>query len=290
MSNLALGFIGLGNLGAPMARRLTGWPGGLTVFDVRADAATALAQEGATVADSVAEVAAADVISIAVVNDEQVRGIVDALAPHAKPGTVIAIHSTIGDQTTPELADRWAPRGIHLVDAPVSGSSGGARQGALAVMVGAERDVFQRVKPVFEKFGSLVIHAGGPGAGTRMKLARNMVIYIAYAGVGEALRLAEAGGIDLLQLGEVIRHTDALTGGPGVIVMRGDTAPLDADHDLHDIFAHTRDLGEKDLGLALALGTDLGVDLPMSTAALKNLGTGLGVPRTDSRDGGVLDG
>lgn len=290
MSNLALGFIGLGNLGAAMASRLTGWPGGLTVFDVRADAATALAQEGATVADSVVAVAAADVISIAVVSDEQVRGIVDVLAAHAKPGTVIAIHSTIGDQTTPELADRLAPRGIHLIDAPVSGSSGGAQKGALAVMVGAERDVFQRVKPVFEQFGSLVIHAGGPGAGTRMKLARNMVIYIAYAGVGEALRLAEAGGIDLLQLGEVIRHTDALTGGPGVIVMRDDTAPLDPDHALHDIFAHTRDLGEKDLGLALALGIELGVDLPMSTAALKNLGAGLGVPQPDSPDGGDVGG
>lgn len=281
MNHPALGFVGLGNLGAPMARRLANWPGGLTVFDVRVEAVTAFAQEAA-VADSLADVAAADVISIAVVSDEQVREIVAELATHAKPGTVIAIHSTISGHTTPELADQLRPRGFHVIDAPVSGSSGGAQTGALAIMVGADRDVFDRVKPVFDQFGSLVIHAGGVGAGTRMKLARNMVVYIAYAGVGEALRLADASGIDLLQLGQVIRHTDALTGGPGVIVMRGDTAPLGPEHDLHDIFVHTRSLGEKDLGLALALGAELGVDLPMSATARDNLGIGLGVPHEDS--------
>jgi 3-hydroxyisobutyrate dehydrogenase-like beta-hydroxyacid dehydrogenase len=285
MSALALGFIGLGNLGAPMARRLASWPGGLTVFDVRAEAMTPFEEAGAAVADSVAGVAAADVISIAVVSDEQVRQIVGELAACSKPGTVIAIHSTISQHTIPELADLLRPRGIHLIDAPVSGSSGGAATGELAVMVGAEPDVFERVKPVFEQFGSLIVHAGEPGAGTRMKLARNMVIYIAYAGVGEALRLAEAGGIDLLQLGQVIRHTDALTGGPGVIIMRDDTSPLAPEHDLYDLFVHTRNLGEKDLGLALALGAELGIDLPITATALEVLGPRLGVPNTDSHAG-----
>ncbi len=282
MSAPALGYIGLGNLGAPMARRLASWPGGLTVFDVRAEAMKPLEEAGAAVADSVAGVAAADLISIAVVSDDQVRQIVGELAPHIKPGTVIAIHSTISQHTVPELADQLRASGIHVIDAPVSGSSGGAAAGALAVMVGADRDVFERVKPVFEQFGSLIVHAGGPGSGTRMKLARNMVIYIAYAGVGEALRLAEAGGVDLLQLGQVIRHTDALTGGPGVIIMRDDTAPLAPEHDLHDLFVHTRNLGEKDLGLALALGAELGIDLPMTATALVNLGPRLGVPHEDS--------
>lgn len=281
MNNLALGFVGLGKLGAPMARRLVDWPGGLTVFDVRDEAMTPLAAAGAAVADSIAGVAAADVISIAVVSDEQVREIVEELAAHAKPGTVIAIHSTISQHTTPLLADRLRPRGIHVIDAPVSGSSGGADKGALAVMVGADHDVFEQVKPVFERFGSLIVNAGEPGAGTRMKLARNLAIYIAYAGVGEALRLAEASGIDLMQLGEVIRHTDALTGGPGVIIMRADTAPLAQEHDLYDIFVHTRNLGEKDLGLALALGAELGVDMPVAATALDSLAPGLGVPHDD---------
>ncbi len=285
MSTPSLGYIGLGNLGAPMARRLANWPGGLTVFDVRTEAMAPLEEAGAAVAHSVAGVAAADVISIAVVSDEQVREIVGELAAHIKPGTVIAVHSTISQHTVAELADQLRPDGIHLIDAPVSGSSGGAATGALAVMVGAERDVFERVRPVFEQFGSLIVHAGGPGAGTRMKLARNLVIYISYAGVGEALRLAEAGGIDLLQLGEVIRHTDALTGGPGAIVMRDDTSPLGPEHDLHDLFVHTRNLGEKDLALGLALGAELGIDLPMTATALEILGPGLGVPHEDSHAG-----
>ena len=89
------GYIGLGNMGAPMAKRLIDWPGGLTVFDVRADAMTPLAEAGATLADSVADVAAADIISVTVLNDAQVREVVGELAAHAKPGTVIAIHSTI---------------------------------------------------------------------------------------------------------------------------------------------------------------------------------------------------
>lgn len=282
MNNLTLGFIGLGNLGAPMAKRLASWPGGLIVFDVRMEAMVPFAEIGAATADSVAGVAAADIISVAAVSDKQVREIVAELAEHAKPDTVIAIHSTISQRTTAELADQLRTRGIHVIDAPVSGSSGGAEKGALAVMVGADLDVFERVRPVFERLGSLIIHAGAPGAGTLMKLARNMVIYVAYAGVGEALKLAEASGIDLLQLGQVIRHTDTLTGGPGVIVMRPDTTPLTPAHDLFDIFVHTRNLGEKDLGLALALGAELGIDLPVTAVSLANLGAGLGVPHGDA--------
>src|SRR6185437_9388327 len=95
--DVKLGYIGLGNQGAPMAKRLVEWPGGLIVFDVRTEAMTPLAELGAELADSVADVGkGADVISITVLNDEQVRDVVGQLAPHAKPGAVIAIHSTIG--------------------------------------------------------------------------------------------------------------------------------------------------------------------------------------------------
>ena len=93
--NVKLGYIGLGNQGAPMAKRLVDWPGGLIVYDVRLEAMTPLAELGATLADSVADVAKADVISVTVLNDEQVRDVVGQLAAHAKAGTVIAIHSTI---------------------------------------------------------------------------------------------------------------------------------------------------------------------------------------------------
>lgn len=278
--DLKLGYIGLGNQGAPMAKRLVDWPGGLVVFDVRTEAMTPLAELGATLADSVADVAAADVISVTVLNDAQVRDVVAELAAHAEPGTVIAIHSTIEPATAGELAEQLRPKGIHIVDAPVSGGAGAAEKGELAVMVGADEHAYERVKPVFKKWASMVVRAGEPGAGTRMKLARNMLTFIGFTAACEAMRLAEASGIDLQKLGRVVRHSDAQSGGPGAIMVRDDMKALTPDHFLHDMFVHTRGLAEKDLKLALALGDETGVDLPLARIALQDLAAGLGVPHT----------
>ena len=275
---MRLGYIGLGSMGAPKAMRLVNWPDGLIVFDVRADAMTPFGDAGATMAASVAEVAAADLISITVLDDDQVREVVTELADHASPGTIIAIHSTIADTTAAELARSLAPRGVHVIDAPVSGGGGGAQKGELATMVGAPREIYELAKPVFKNWASLVIHAGEPGAGTRMKLARNMLTFTSFAAACEAMKLAEAAGLDLQALGRVVRHTDALTSGPGAIMIRDNTHELEPGHWLYDTFIHTRGLGEKDLSLALGLGDSLGVDLPLGQIALGNLAAGLGVP------------
>jgi 3-hydroxyisobutyrate dehydrogenase-like beta-hydroxyacid dehydrogenase len=279
-NDVKLGYIGLGNMGAPMAKRLVDWPGGLTVFDVRTEAMTPLAEAGATLADSAADVAAADIISVTVLDDAQVREVVGELAANAKPGTVIAIHSTISDTTAVELAVALKQQGIHIVDAPVSGGAGAAEKGELATMVGAEREVYERIKPAFKQWASLVIHAGEPGAGTRMKLARNMLTFTSYAAACEAMKLAEAAGLDLQALGRVVRHTDALTGGPGAIMVRDDMKDLEPDNFLYQPFLHTRGLGEKDLSLALALGEAVSVDLPLAQLAYERLAAGLGVPHT----------
>src|SRR6478672_3054399 len=280
--DVKLGYIGLGNQGAPMAKRLAGWPGGLVVFDVRTEAMTPLVELGASLADSVADVAKADVISVTVLTDAQVRDVVAELAAHAEPGTVIAIHSTIDPQTAGELAEQLRPKGIHIVDAPVSGGAGAADKGELAVMVGADDDSYELVKPVFKQWASLVVRAGEPGAGTRMKLARNMLTYIGFAAACEAQKLAEAAGINLQDLGKVVRHSDASSGGPGAIMYRDDTKPLASDHFLYDMFVHTRGLAEKDLRLALRLGEATGVELPLAEVALRDLAAGLGVPHTSS--------
>ncbi len=276
-----LGYIGLGNMGAPMAKRLVGWPGGLTVFDIRSEAMTPLAEAGATPADSVADVAVADLISVTVLDDAQVREVVGELAANAKPGTIIAIHSTISDTTAVELAETLKPQGIHIVDAPVSGGGGAAEKGELATMVGAEREVYERIKPAFKQWASMVIHAGGPGAGTRMKLARNMLTFTSYAAACEAMKLAEAAGLDLQALGRVVRHTDALTSGAGAIMVRDDMKSIEPENFLYQPFLHARDLGEKDLSLALALGEAVSVDLPLAEVAFQRLAAGLGVPHTE---------
>jgi 3-hydroxyisobutyrate dehydrogenase-like beta-hydroxyacid dehydrogenase len=276
--SVRLGYIGLGNMGTPMAKRLVDWPGGLTVFDMRAEAMTPLAEKGATLADSVADVATADIISVTVLNDEQVRDVVGELAANAKPGTVIAIHSTISPDTAVELAEQLAPQGIHVVDAPVTGGDRAAKKGELAVMVGASDEAFALVQEPFSQWASLIVHAGKPGAGTRMKLARNMLHFISFTAACEALKLADAAGINLQDLGNVVRHSDKQSGGAGMVMWRDDAKPLAPDHFLYQPFLHTRALGEKDLSLALALGEELGVDLPLAEVALKNLAAGLGVP------------
>jgi 3-hydroxyisobutyrate dehydrogenase-like beta-hydroxyacid dehydrogenase len=217
---------------------------------------------------------------VTVLNDAQVRDVVTELGAHAKPGTVIAIHSTIEPHTAGELADKLGTRGIHVVDAPVSGGAGAAEKGELAVMVGASDEAYELVKPVFKSWASMVVRAGEPGAGTRMKLARNMLTFIGFAAACEASKLAEAAGIDLQKLGRVVRHSDAQSGGPGAIMARDDTKPLEPEHFLYNMFIHTRGLAEKDLRLALGLGEATGVELPLAEIALRDLADGLGVPHT----------
>ncbi|OBJ26161.1 NAD(P)-dependent oxidoreductase [Mycobacterium colombiense] len=279
--NLKLGYIGLGNMGAPMATKMTEWPGGVTVYDIRTEAMTPLAEKGASLADSVADVAAADIIHVTVLNDAQVREVVGELAANAKPGTVIAIHSTISDTTAVELAAEHKPRGIHIVDAPVSGGAAAAAKGELATMVGAEREVYEKIKPAFKHWAAMVVHAGEPGAGTRMKLARNMLTFTSYAAACEAMKLAEAAGLDLQALGRVVRHTDALTSGPGAIMVRDNMKDIEPDNFLYESFVHARGLGEKDLSLALGLGEAVSVDLPLAQLAYQRLAASLGVPHTE---------
>jgi 3-hydroxyisobutyrate dehydrogenase-like beta-hydroxyacid dehydrogenase len=251
------------------------------VYDIRTEAMTPLAEAGATLADSIADVANADIVHITVLDDAQVRGVVAELAAHAKPGTVIAIHSTIKDSTAAELSAELKPQGIHIVDAPVSGGGAAAEKGQLATMVGADREVYERIKPAFKQWAGMVIHAGEPGAGTRMKLARNMLTFTSYVAACEAMKLAEASGLDLQALGRVVRHTDALTSGPGAIMVRDDMKDLEPEHFLYQSFLHARGLGEKDLSLALALGESVSVDLPLAQLAYQGLAAGLGVPHTE---------
>lgn len=276
-----VGYIGLGNMGAPMAERLLDRPGGLVVHDARTSATEKFAAKGAHVASSPREVAErSSVVSITVLDDDQVREVVagaEGILAGAAPGLVVAVHSTISDVTAVELAEVCRAHDVELVDAPVSGGAPGAKQGKLAVMVGASESAFEKVREPFGNWAELVVHAGPVGAGTRMKLARNLLHFVSFTAAAEAGRLAEAAGIDLVDLGKVVRHTDAITGGAGAIMLRDTTAPLTEGDNWYPIFDHVRNLGEKDLALALALGDRFDVDLPLAHIARSGLGPGLGV-------------
>ncbi|GAB39704.1 NAD(P)-dependent oxidoreductase [Gordonia sputi] len=278
-----LGYVGLGNIGGPMAGRLAKWPGGLTVFDLAPDAVAKVVDQGARAAASLSELAASsDIIGICVRDDAQVRTVVTGLLESAAPGTILTVHSTIGPETAVDLAAVCAEREVTLLDAPISGGAPGAEQGRLAVMVGGPRDAYVRLKKPFALTSDMLVHAGDDvGAGTKMKLARNLLHFISFAATAEASRLAQAAGIDVAKLGKVVRHTDAITGGAGAIMLRDTTAPIEPDDFWYGVFTHVRELGEKDLSLALTLGESLDVELPLGTQALADLATGLGVPHSE---------
>jgi 3-hydroxyisobutyrate dehydrogenase len=282
---LAVGFIGLGNIGKPMALRLAASDAiALTVFDVAPEPVAELEAAGARSATSIGALATAvSVVCVMVRDDDQVRAVLaEILASRDEQspgdGPTVVIHSTVAPGTPAQLADAAARHGVRLLDAPVSGGAMGAAAGTLAVMVGGPDDAVALVRPALEVMGSHVVHAGPVGAGTRFKLARNLLHFTAFTAATEAQRLAEAAGLDIAELGRVVRHTDAVTGGAGAIMLRDTTAPIPPDDFWYGVFGHVVALGEKDLSFALELADELGVDLPLARLARERLGTGLGMP------------
>ena len=272
-----VGFVGLGNIGKPMALRLAGSDLALVVHDVAPEPLAELAAAGAKVADDVTGLARdCDVVCVMVRDDEQVRDVLDQVLAAGGPRTVV-LHSTVAPGTPAALAELAAPHGVRLLDAPVSGGAMGAADGTLAIMVGGDAEAFEAARPALEVVGSKVVHAGPVGAGTRFKLARNLMHFVAFTAATEAQRLAEAAGLSLRELGEVVRHTDAITGGPGAIMHRETTAPIEPGDFWHGVMSHVVALGEKDLDFALDLADELGVDVPLARRARADLAKGLGL-------------
>ena len=283
---MRVGFIGLGNIGKPMALRLAASEGiDLSVFDVAPEPVAELAAAGAHASSSVAALARkSDVICVMVRDDDQVRDVLGEILGVAGDAQTVVIHSTVAPGTPSQLADTAARHGVKVLDAPVSGGAMGAADGTLAILVGGSADAFEAARPALEAMGSKVVHAGPIGAGTKFKLARNLMHFVAFTAATEAQRLAEAAGLDLVELGNVVRHTDAITGGPGAIMHRDTTAVLEESDFWFGVFGHVRALGEKDLTFALALADDLGVQTPLARLALTHLAPGLGLPITHSEE------
>jgi 3-hydroxyisobutyrate dehydrogenase len=288
MKTIRTGFVGLGNIGRPMALRLAASDAvELQVFDVDPEPVAELVATGARAAESIGALGNwADVVCVMVRDDDQVRAVLAEMLAELTQRTSMVpvsfvVHSTVAPTTPDELQKQVMSVcgfAVEVMDAPVSGGAMGAADGSLAIMVGAaDVEGYRAVEPVLSLLGSKVVHAGGLGAGTRFKLARNLLHFVSFTAVTEASRLAEAAGIDLVTLGDVVRHTDAITGGPGAIMHRDTTAPIPDDDAWHGIFAHVLALGEKDLGHAIGLAEQLGVDVPLARLALDRLGAGLGL-------------
>lgn len=275
---VTVGFVGLGMIGKPMALTLARSDLDLLVYDVAPEPVAELEAAGAKAVGSVAELAAAvDVLCVMVRDDDQVREVLGEVLGVAGDRLTVVIHSTVAPDTPGQLADTAARHGVRVVDAPVSGGPTGAAQGTLAIMVGGSDDAFAAARPALDVMGSKVVHAGPIGSGTKFKLARNMMHFVSFTAATEAMRLAEAAGLSLKDLGDVVRHTDAITGGPGAIILRTTTDPIDPADFWHGVMTHVVALGDKDLGFAIELAEQLDVDVPLARQARERLAKGLGL-------------
>jgi 3-hydroxyisobutyrate dehydrogenase len=189
-----IGFVGLGDMGGRIARRIAAAGHSLTVFDARPQAVAEVVEAGATAAADVAGVAASsDVVCVCVVDDDQVRGVVADMT--FRPGMVLVIHSSVRPETVQGLATELAPSAASVVDAPVSGSRPAADAGSLTALVGGDLAMVDSLRPLLGSYCSTVIHAGEIGAGSLLKIANNVLLHMNHLVAVEAARFARAHGI-----------------------------------------------------------------------------------------------
>lgn len=208
------GFIGLGSQGGPMAERMLaeGFP--LTVWARRAEALEPFVAQGASAAGSVAELAATcDHIGLCVVDDAGVAAICDELIPAMRPGSLLAIHSTILPESCEALEKLCAERGVLFLDAPVSGGGGAAAAKTLTVMCGGSEEAFAQARSVMESFAGMLVHLGPAGSGQRAKIVNNTLMAANMGLAHAALGAGEALGMDRKALGELIKASSGRSFG-----------------------------------------------------------------------------
>ena len=257
----SIGFIGLGIMGGAMAANVLRAGYDLTVWNRTPGRITPLAEAGAAVAAGPADVAArSDIIITCVSDTPDVEAVIlgpGGIIEGARPGALVIDCSTISPEATRTIAARLRQKGVHLLDAPVSGGSEGAARGTLSIMLGGDADQVARAMPVLQAMGKTITHVGGQGAGQMAKLVNQVLVVVTMQGVAEALLLAEAGGLDLE------RTLAAVGGGAAGSWMLNNRGPQVIRRDWRPGF--TIDLQQKDLRLVLEAADELGIPLP-STA------------------------
>lgn len=202
-----IGFIGLGNMGGPMARNLAKAGHELKVFDLSKEAVASLVEAGATAAPTAADAAkGVEFVVTMLPAGEHVRSVYlgeGGLLAAADEGTVFIDSSTIDVPTAREVIAAAVAAGMSMLDAPVSGGVGGAEAGTLTFMVGGEEEDFAKALPIIESMGKNIFHAGGAGTGQVAKVCNNMILGISMIAVSEAFALGEKLGLDAQKLFDI---------------------------------------------------------------------------------------
>ncbi len=248
-----IAFIGLGNMGAPMALNLLKAGFALRVFDLNQEPLRRLAEAGASVASGPADaVAKAEIVITMLPASKHVRSLYlgdTGVLASARAGALLIDCSTIAADAAREVATAAAERGYTMIDAPVSGGTGGATAGTLTFIVGGTAEALERARPALSAMGKNIFHAGGSGAGQVAKICNNMLLGVQMIGTIEALNLGVASGVDAKVLSEIMAKSsgrnwtlEVYNPWPGVM----DTAPASRGY----AGGFGSDLMLKDLGLA----------------------------------------
>ena len=209
MEKQSIGFIGLGVMGKPMARNLMKAGYRLTVCDIADDPVRELVAEGAAAGKYPADVAGNSTIVFTMLpNSPQVKEVIlgeNGVLEGADPGTIVVDMSSIAPGVAKEVHEACSGKGVHMLDAPVSGGEPKAIDGTLSIMVGGPAEIFNRAKPLLERMGSAVTRIGEIGSGNTCKLANQIMVALHLASVGEAMVFAEKSGVDPEKVFEAIR-------------------------------------------------------------------------------------
>ena len=259
---MKIGFIGLGNMGAPMARNLAKAGHDVTGFDV-----ATVTVDRVTIAPDLKSVATGqDVVITMLPNGAILKEVSAEILPHMADGSLLLDCSTVDVESAVAVAMDAENKGVMAVDAPVSGGIGGADQGSLTFMAGGSDQAFARAEPLFEIMGQKAVHCGKSGAGQAAKICNNMILGITMIGTCEAFALADKLGLDRQKMFDVVSTSSGASWSintycpaPGV----GPQSP--ADRDYAPGFA--AELMVKDLGLAQDAAKAADADTPLGAAA-----------------------
>jgi len=267
-----VGFIGLGSMGGSQARQLAKTVPELVVYDAFPQAMKPF--EGlAALGQSVADVGRrSECVGVCVRDDQQVREVLEGdfglIAAMAR-GSVILIHSTVRPETIKDLAAEAARRGVIVIDAAVTRTVISGEGRFVCTMTGGAEAVTDRVRPVLDAFSTDIVHVGEVGSAMALKICNNLVTWVQILISRQCFRLAEAGGVPLDKLAQVMKSNGALT--PVMASMMNNPLRFDSDGDRLVFMESQGRIGEKDLELAISLAEEVGVPLPTAVHAKEHV-------------------